>query len=164
MLSYGETAQKYLNYNMDNLATAGLDTLLVYGDANRADFVDEKSAVQNAEKIEGLSITALGVQFDCTNKIYAKFTADNLDGITATVDGNNAEIIALGGNTYAVYTDAILATGFGTYHTIVLNNGGEAYQTVTYSVNSFAKTNADLGDALYNYGVAAVNYMATLNA
>lgn len=164
MLTYGETAQKFTKHNMDNLATVGLEDFLVYGTASRDEFTDEKSAVQNADKIEGLSITGLGVQFNCTNKIYAKFTAESLDGITVTIDGNAADIVSLGGNLYAVYTDDILATGFGHYYEIVLNVNGEAYQTVNYSVYSFAKTNNDLGEALYNYGVAAVNYMLSLRA
>ena len=163
MLTYCETAQKYTKHNMDNLATAGLENLLCYSDANREDFEDERSATQNAEKIDGYGITGVGVKFDSANYIYAKFEAESLENVTVTINGKTAEIVDLG-NMYAVYTDAILATGFGDYYTIILNVNGEAYQTITYSVNSFAKNNNDLGDALYKYGVAANAYIDSLNA
>lgn len=155
MLVYGAAAQNFVGYNTDNLATADV-TGLVASTSTPTDADNVNAGVQNGEAVEGLGFTSVGVKFDSANYIYAKFKANSLDGITVTINGTVAEIKDLGKGVYAVYSEAIYATDFGTTYTIVLNNGTD-YQTLTYSVNSyaFAKANTELGLALYRYGASA---------
>lgn len=106
-----------------------------------------------------LRFTSVGVRFDCNVAIYAKFTAASIDGINVTVDGKQAQILALGNGAYIVYSDEIYATRFSKTHTIVLEYNGEAYQTLTYSVNSYAAAkyaSSELALTLYRYGMSAL--------
>lgn len=160
MLAYGAAAQEHTGYNTENLATTGVNGLVCSTATPNAN-VNVNKGQQNGDKVDGLGFTSVGVRFDSANYIYAKFTAPSLDNIIVTINGDVAEIVDLGNGVYAVYSDAILATQFGTTYTIVLNNGTE-YQTLTYSVNSyaFAKANTELGATLYRYGASAAALLA----
>ncbi|MBE6634180.1 MAG: hypothetical protein E7620_07575 [Ruminococcaceae bacterium] len=160
MLAYGAAAQKHTNYNLENLATNGVEGLAC-STATPDASANVNAGVQNGTKVDGLGFTAVGVKFDTANYIYAKFTAASLEGITVTINGEAAEIVELENGVYAVYSEEILATAFGQTFTIVLNNGAD-YQTLTYSVNSyaFAKANTELGATLYRYGASALALLA----
>lgn len=160
MLAYGAAAQKHTGHNLDNLATAGV-VGLVCSTATPDASVNVNKGVQNADKVDGLGFANVGVKFDNVNYIFAKFNAASIDGVTVTINGTLAKIVALGNGQYTVYSDAILASQFGATYTIVLNYNGAAYQTLTYSVNSYAfAKNNELGTALYRYGASAAAYLA----
>ncbi|MBQ9162659.1 MAG: hypothetical protein IJX74_05220 [Clostridia bacterium] len=152
MINYGDAAENYVNQtepttNVDVTGTTKPETVL--------------TTEQNATKVDGLSFSSVGVRFDYVNKIYVTLTNTIDADVTVTINGEAATIVD-----GVIYTDAISATKFADSYTIVLNYNGEAYQTVTYSVNSYASAKWDsetaytseLVRAMYLYGVAAEAY------
>ena len=163
MLNYGAAAQTYRNYNSDELANAGIvgGTEFVPLGADKHIAKSEKGTA-----VDGVKFSGVGVRFDYVNKIFFKFTAPSLEGITVTVNGVEAEIIAYGSE-YIVYSDGIQATEFANEVVAVLKYGDTVVQTVTYNVESFIYemqndegNAASLARALYNYGCSAVAYAA----
>ncbi len=159
LLNYCAAAQEYVGYKSDAPVNAGLT---VSGSDVTPEDDNGRSVTESTA--DGVEFTAAGVRFDSINQAYAKFKA-NRDGITVTVNGERAEIIDLGGGTYAVYSKGISAKNFGTKITFALSVEGEVVQTLVYSVNSYAYAKWDgstamnkLALALYRYGVSAANY------
>ena len=152
LLIYGAAAQKHQNYNTGALVT---ENTPVVEDSDKPESV--LGTEQNAEKIDGLSFTSVGVNFDYVNRLYVTFNnTANVENVTVEVNGKEAEIVD-----GRVLTDAIAPANFDATYTFVLYVDGEAYQTVTYSVNSYisAKWNTtDLAKALYNYAAAVADY------
>lgn len=179
LLHYGAAAQKYMNYKTGKLANKVLTSVSgyvapdydkTYGAAVQAN--NQKTI--GAATIDGAQFTALGVHHSNVNKIYAKITVKNtvdVSKLEVTINGKSAimELYSEGENenVYIVYTDPINVKGFDDLYTIVLSNGTSS-QTITYSINAYAKTkwgnNAsvtvvnNLARALYAYGVAAEAY------
>jgi hypothetical protein len=164
MLNYGAAAQLYVNYKTDEL---------VNRDLNGEGRDDMPTAADKANTItkstdEDYGFTAAGVRFDYVNKVYVKFSVASgasLDNIAVTVNGRNGELIDLGGGKYIVYSDDISALSFADVLTFELKVNGSTVQTLTYSVNSYAYSKHDDGDAignlalaLYRYGLSAVAY------
>lgn len=164
MLHYGAAAQQYKDYNTENLVNKGVASSTTAAPEN--DNGRELTETAN----EDVYFTAAGVRFDYNNKIYAKFTAASLEGITVKINGEEADIESLGNNVYIIYTDAIYANGFADKYVIELVCEDETVQTLTYSINSYAfakcdgKEEAEMTDAealalaLYRYGVSAIAY------
>ena len=156
MLYYGAAAQTYKEYNLDNLATDGVENLLSATDdaPTTTDFTLVKNTEINAYPAY---FKGAGVHFADVNKIYV--TLSTTENVTLTVNGTE---VAVTGTT--VYTEGILATQFGTTYTFVLSCDGVVMQTLTYSVNAYAyakKGESAMGKlalALYRYGVSAKNY------
>lgn len=166
LLNYGAAAQKYVGgYDFDNLANQGCRIVL-------STPADTDSVRNTGTPIsDSLKMTSAGVYFDNENKIYVKFVAPSLDGVTVTFNGVEASVEKYGvdknGNqVYIAYSDGIPATQFGLPYTIVLSNG-TASQTAVYSVNSYAyaKRNSaeaetkELALATFTYGEAAKKYV-----
>ena len=115
-----------------------------------------------------LAIVSAGLRFDYVNKLYVKFTAESLDGVSITFGDYNATatITDLGNGTYIAYSNAIAATELGNYVTVTLTNG---VSTATVDYSAYAYVSAKWGDenevdltalealvrALYFYGKAA---------
>ena len=165
MLYYGAAAQEYAGYKTDTLVTDGIE-LSAASDVIPS--VDDKNKSVSATDGD-VKFTAAGVRFDYNNRIYVKFTATSLDGITVSVNGNNLDIAETGtANVYIAYSDAISALEFGNAVAFTLSSDGEVIQTLIYTVNDYALskyTDAEMGDlalALYRYGKSAVAYNATL--
>lgn len=158
MLAYGAAAQKYTGHNVDDLANEGVEgyapTDVLPTDADKA-----------LDLTEGDYFFAAGVHFNNVNKIYAKFEAMSLDNLTVTVNGKAAEIVALGNGEYVVYSEAIYATEFANEFVFVILVDGEAAQSLTYTVNTYANakqnsaTMGELAVALYRYGLSAIAYV-----
>lgn len=158
MLAYGAAAQKYTGHNVGDLANEGVEgyapTDVLPTDADKA-----------LDLTEGDYFFAAGVHFNNVNKIYAKFEAMSLENLTVTVNGEEAEIVALGNNEYVVYSEAIYATEFANEFVFVILVDGEAAQSLTYTVNTYANakqnsaTMGELAVALYRYGLSAVAYV-----
>ena len=166
MLHYGAEAQKYLDYNTENLANDGVNGILEV----KTDPVPENSDKGDniAEGYTNVVLVAAGVRFDYNNKVYIKFDIDGIDINTVTVDvnGNEAEIVVVDGK-YTVYTKGIKANEFDNVQTFEISVGGHLVVTATYSVNSYAYSKgngetkiAPLAKAMYYYGLAAENYSA----
>ena len=165
MLCYGAAAQRYLDYKTNALVTDGVD-LSHTSDITPTEADNNKSVSENNASIR---FTAAGVRFDFNNRIYVKITAENLDGITVSANGQRLEISETETeNVYIIYSDAISALQFGNAVTFTLSSGGDAIQTLTYTVNDYAYNkyeDAEIGElalALYRYGKSATAYDATL--
>ena len=164
LLLYGAAAQQYTNYKTDALV-ADLSNLDL---SNIWEIKNDKDVGTPADKAK---FVAAGVRFANVNKLYVK--VDNIENVTSlTVKVGDGEPVALELNSNGVaYTDAIKATEFGNVYTFELIDTNEMSQTLKYSVNSYvyAKTMTEndydsniavLSIALYNYGVAAEEYIA----
>ena len=163
LLIYGAEAQKYTGYRIHNLVTDGVDlsaaSTVVPTDA------DKNRAVTSTDG--NVKFTAAGVRFDYVNRIYVKFTAENIDGVTVSVLRKNLEIARVGNsNTYIAYSDAIGALEFGENIVFTLSVNGDVVQSLTYTVNDYALSkynDAEIGGlalALYRYGKSANAYAA----
>ena len=155
LLQYGAAAQMYKDVDTDNLV-ANLENLGTVPKDPNASLV---SAV--AKEDRGVSIYSAGVNFSSDNKIFVRLT--NYDeNVTLKVNGVDVEL-----NGAVYYTEGLLATQFGETFTFELYYDGVLMQTLTYSVNAYAyalqssdnANMANLAIALYNYGVAAENYV-----
>ncbi len=161
LMNYGAAAQKYAYYKTSTLANKEYEIGLL-----------EPAANQNIRSISSpisssVKMTALGVYFDNANKVYVKFTAPSLSGITVAINGKPATIHKVEDETniYIAYSDDIPVLNFGFEQRIVLRNGTSS-QVAVYSVNSYAyaKRNssdsrmAELAKATYTYGEYARKY------
>lgn len=151
LLIYGAAAQKHQNYKTDALVT---DETPVVDSAPESNL----EMTQNSAKLEGLTFKTVGVHFNYVNKLYITLeNTNNVENVTVKVNGVETEIVD-----GKVYTGAVAPTKFGTVYTFVLCVNGEAYQTVTYSVNSYINKkwteDTGLAKALYNYAVAFAEY------
>ena len=168
LLYYGAAAQVYVGYKTDSLVTDGVAGL---GEASvilptDADNIRDITTEVGADK-SVLAFTAAGVRFDYDNKVYVKITTESLDGVTVKVNGTDATIESTDDGRYIVYSDGISALGFDDGVVFTLYKDGNLWQTLTYSVNSYAygkkdggNTMADLALALYRYGKSTENYNA----
>lgn len=116
----------------------------------------------------GASFESANVFFDATNKIIANFTvAEGIDPATVTVNGQAIGAPDANG-VYTYTTEAQYAKYYDTPVSIVLAVGGEAVETLEYSVSIYARRIANsaeasaemraLAAATYEYGVAAAAY------
>ena len=156
MLYYGAAAQNYKSYNLDNLATDGVENLLEALEA--APETTDFTLVSNSEITEYPAyFKGAGVHFADVNKIYVKLSTT--EDVTLTINGVEVEVTGT-----TVYTNGVLATQFADTYTFVLSCGGVEMQTLTYSVNAYAyakqgeSTMGKLALALYRYGESAKAY------
>ena len=162
LLNYAAAAQTYTGYKTENLANSnGLEGSNLSPDASVNVFN------MTGTDVAGYSFGSASVYYDNTNKLYATVIAADMSKVTVKINGTNAALVADANGNYGVYTDAIAANNFGTTYTFELYANGVLAQTLTYSVNTYAyrmgdagNANAALALALYNYGVAAGNYVA----
>jgi hypothetical protein len=171
MLYYGAAAQKYLNPNIadEDLVTNGVNNILA-----NSEYAPEsghrKVTTKEGADTSLVRFTAAGARFDYVNKIYVKFTTENVENVTVTVNKNELEIISLGNNTYIAYSSGISALSFDSIISFELAYDGELIQTLEYTVNTYAwsmKDDAkdkDLALALYRYGVSAKDYDDSKNS
>ena len=158
LMNYGAAAQGFAEYKTDKLINA--EYKVVLNAPTAADSVRNISAPISGDT----KMTALGVYFDSVNKMYIKFTAPSLSGVSVTFNGEEASIHKYG-DVYIAYSNAIPVSQFGITYDIVLKSGN-ATQTATYSINSYAyaklssadETMVELAKATYTYGDAAKKY------
>ncbi len=152
MLVYGTEAQKHQSYNLTEYATDGITWL------NASEFVIPTDGVRNI--VSGNTdinnrVEASGVFVANVNKIYFRVTLT--DEVTVLVDGKEATPDAEG----KVYTDDILATGFGTVHTVELVKGEETIAKIEYNLNAYVQAKYDtdtvgsIVKAISSYGISA---------
>ena len=151
LLAYGQAAENYVNKVEPSTTVDVTDVEVPAGDRTL-------SLADGKEYDANVTFKSFGVSFDYVNKVYFKITNTNDADITVYIDGVEATIVD-----GTVYTDAISATDFDKVFTATLYVDGELYQTVTYSVNSYAAAKWDsttaytseLARAMYLYGLAA---------
>ena len=161
LMNYGAAAQEYADYRTANLVNRD------YGIENLTPATNQNIRKIGSPISSSVKMTALGVYFDSANKIYVKFTAPSLSGITVTFNSKPANIQKVEGesNIYIAYSDEIPVLNYGLEQRVVLSNG-TASQVALYSINSYAyaKQNssdakmAELAKATYTYGEYARKY------
>lgn len=162
LLNYGAAAQTYKDYKTSSLVDAEHDIEL-----------STPTVASSVKKVESaisdsLKFTSLGVRYDNINRIYAKFTATSLSGVSVLINGEPVVITPVEGepNTYIVYSEGIPVTRFASEYRITLTNGSKS-QTAIYSVNSYAyakltsenEAMVELAKATYTYGEMAKKYV-----
>lgn len=157
-LVYGGAAQNYKNYNTSALVSDGITG------SGRTD-IGNYAPQFNGEGTNA-KITAAGLYFDYANKMYFKFTTNDIANTkvklgSTTVDAE--DIIYLGGNTYKVYTDYYTAAELKDASLLAAVYVDEQLEhSVQYSIYTYIsrmQTSATIGDlamALYNYAESAV--------
>ena len=168
MLIYGAEAQKYRNYKTDALVTDGLSDVLSPS-AYTPNSADKQMRIVTpvGADISLAKFTATGVRFDYSNKIFVKFTTENVDKVNITADGEKLKIIPLGNNEYVAYSNDISATEYGTKVSFELSYEGEHIQTFIYTVNDYVlqkQYDSEIGNlalALYRYGRSALAYKSS---
>lgn len=165
MLRYGDAAQFYRNYNLDNLATKDVTGLVEAEKEKLPTEEDEMSLVKNTENALGnVRFKSATVRFSNINALVIK-----LNAVTENTKLYvNDELVELDGTTFV--TDGINADKYDDTFTFELKEGDELIQTLTYSINAYAfsmqdsskATMASLARALYAYGASAKAYAETL--
>ena len=164
MLNYGAAAQTYVNHDTENLANKNLS------DVQKA-LATEKIAVNETDKaVSGSAWVGAGVRFDYKLGLYFVFRAASATEYTATINGAPAEIEAYpsaGADCYVIRYNGFNATNMNDVVTAKLTKDGADEQTFAYSVKSYVASKggdssniANLVNAMYTYGFAAVAYSA----
>ena len=163
LLEYGAAAQIYAGYKTDRLVNSGYENIGYTGWV----IPDENEDKTVSDPLADAKFTAAGVYHGNTNKIYAKFWAEDVSAVTAKIDGEDAVIEQYVDGSYIVYTDDILVADFDRVYTITITTASGT-QTITYSVDAWCKAKyesentgtAALALALYAYGYSADQYIA----
>ena len=166
LLRYGACAQIYREYNLENLADADIDEslLIEFENPNKTQTVGETLT-------PGMKFTGATVWFDSSNSICIRFTVTDLENTTIRVNGveyDNTHFNKVGENTYTFFTDPIPATRYQNLFVFELCLGGVVQQEAVYSIacyvtaiqNSSDENMKNLAKALYNYGIAALEYIS----
>ena len=170
MLNYGSAAQAYTGHGTDSLLNENYydDIVNKYTELESTD-----KALSGAAPV-GAKFTNVGVRFDNVNKVFFRFTADDISKVIITINGvaYGQDKFVKTGDKYTVYSEDILASKFDTVYTAILTYiGTDEKQMMTYSVKSFAYSfqnkrgedgkltaEAVLARATYTYGVSAKAY------
>ena len=166
LLRYGACAQVYRGYNLENLADEGIDeTLLI-------EFVNPNRTQNVGETLTpGMKFTGATVWFDASNSICIRFTVTDLENTTIRVNGveyDSTHFNQVGESTYTFFTDPIPATQYQSSFVFELCLNGVVQQEAVYSIacyvtaiqSSSDETMKNLAKALYNYSVAALEYVS----
>ena len=171
ILKYGEAAQKFDNYNTENLATASLteDELALGGAYDLPESV--KSSTADAS---GIYIRGAGVRFDNNAGLYFTVVAPNgTDGMSVKMTiGEQEETLTTffstdEENVYTVLYEGVYVAQYDNAVTAQIYANGEAVgNKVTYSVNSYVAEMADDGTmgalvkSLYAFNQSALAFDA----
>lgn len=166
LLRYGSTAQIYKNNNVDDLADANIDESLLIEFVNP----DKKYSLGEA-KTPGVEITGANVWFDSVNRLRVRFTTIDVENTTIRVDGKEygAEYFEqVGANTFIFTGEPVLPGEYNKDFTFELCLGGEVQHSLVYGIscyitsmqNSTNESVKRMVQALYAYGVAAVDYIS----
>ena len=165
MLYYGAAAQIYRGYKMDSLVTEG-----VVGILDATDSVPSGEIYKNVTNVDTTNVrfTAAGVHFDYVNRIYVKIDTAYIGNVKIVVDGKELDVTPLPEGGYIAYSDGISALHFRDVVEFTLLYNGSVAQTLTYTVNDYARamdndataseSMKELALALYRYGEAARAY------
>ena len=171
ILRYGATAQLYQNYEVDDLATDGIEGLA----PERTD-VPTKSDMTLTEVEGAVSNTYFNgatVWFGSTTKLKITVKTDDISKVTLKVNGSEVSgaLLEAGeeAGVYYYYTEDIGMAHFGDVYSFTVYDNGVEVETLTYSVNSYvySKMNgenqkmSELALALYRAGISAAGWVAS---
>ena len=165
MLNYGAAAQTYTDYKSETLANS--------------DLTDEQKALATApitvsgtdKAVNGDSWVGAGVRFDYRLGIYFVFEAESLEGLTASINGENVTptVYDASKNQYIIRYSSFNATNMNDVITAKLTVG-DTEQTYAYSIKSYVAAKggdesalAKLVNATYAYGYSAVAFSGKLS-
>ena len=164
MLNYGAAAQTYVEYDVENLANAGLS------DEQKALATEKITVTETDKAVSGAAWIGAGVRFDYKLGLYFVFKAASADEYVATVNGTEVTpeaYEAIGEGYYVIRYSSFNATNMNDVATAKLTKDGSEDQTFSYSIKSYVaskggdeSTIANLVNATYVYGFAAVAYSA----
>ena len=170
MLNYGSAAQAYTGHGTDSLLNKDYYNDIV----NKYTELESTDKALSGAAPAGAKFTNVGVRFDNVNKVFFRFTADNISNVIITINGvvYEQDKFVKTGDKYTVYSEDVLASKFDTVYTAILTYRGlDEQQMMKYSVKSFAYSfqnkrgedgkltaEAVLARATYTYGVSAKAY------
>ena len=170
ILVYGEKAQFYTGYDVENLVTAGLElspsTFSTLGE-ERFKFLltGEKNETADFTSVSLMLLNSVAVRFYISTEDAAPYTYRiSIDGID--YDYTSEDLVYKNGRYYLDFCK-FGATRFDQEITaVILLDGQQIGRSVTYSVNSYIYTNQNVADevmrellhAMYNYGCSANLY------
>jgi len=151
ILNYGAAAQEYTKVDTSALVNAGLTS----SDYTTVDFKNLTGEVTQTGELNFV----MGVRFDCNIQPMVKFKSDK-QNLTATINGKEAALEALGENQYKItYKDFNILSVNDTYKFEVLENGVRI-GLATCSLAALAKKyDVKILRAAYTYGTAVSNYL-----
>ena len=167
-LNYGAYAQVYFNYNVENLANAGL-----YEEGqNPVEGMEgvAQAAVTADSTVEGVSLKSLSLGLETETEVYVLFALAEgvaMSDVTFAVEGVNVEAVETNGGAYIVIKN-VAAKDVDKDYTVTVTYGEN---TATYTVSAqcyisaaFGKTANTAYDNLLKaielYNVAANAYFA----
>lgn len=170
MLNYGGMAQKFFNYNTGNPANAGITGV------GATPVPESAGSDMNKTNDSDGCITFYGASLVYRDKIAVRYYFDvtNAEGLKFTADGNECEAVQTGGH-YMIEVPDICPQDYDTQITVTVTNAEGHSATVSYGPMNYIvrmyKKAADAGrqdimdllQALYNYHLAAVAYIAAQN-
>ena len=160
MLNYGAAAQMYVNHDTANLANKNLT------EEQKALATKPITVTSSDKAVNGNAWVGAGVRFDYRLGLYFVFEAENLDGITASINGKQAipEVYDASKNWYVIRYSDFNATNMNDVVTAKLSMG-RSEQTFAYSIKSYVAAKgsdnsalSNLVNATYAYGYAAVAF------
>lgn len=169
LLAYSAAAQDYVGYKTESKP--------VVEGAAPSEFtaLTESDMLLTSSTVSGLGFNSGTIFFDSVNYLKLYFTAEDITGVTVTINGAAAEFVCVDeiNHTYMVITDAIYAKKFDNVYVIKLLKNGVEAQSLTYSIKSYvySKQNkvdsegnptamAILAQRTWNYGQSAKAYAA----
>ncbi len=165
-LCYGASAQTYVGYKTDNLATSGVN-------------ITAASTIipGTADNILSMTTSTANTQFKSAN-VYFGHGINRLCFVYSGTDSNvtvkiNGTVYpaTVNGSNHVVLGNDLFATDFDKIYTIELLVNGTVAQTLTYSLNTYAyrtynsttssANSKQLALGLYRYGKSVKNYLAS---
>ena len=158
-LEYGAAAQNYTGHNTDSLVNSNCS-----GNVPAFEEVTDTDKALSGSPSESARFKSLGVRFGNVNRVYFKFTANDVSKVSIAMNGKTytaADFAKADSNTYILYTDGISPTGFNTVFTTTMTYDGIEYQTASYSIKSLVYSFQNKRDASGNLTVDAALARAT---
>ena len=161
LLNYGAWAQKYFEYNTDDLANRGYDITPAY-----AVPAASPAAVQEG-RVSGIQFYGTSVRFLSKTAVRFYFQADSAEGYTFTVDGEEyAAVYSESEGKYYIEVGGINPQEMTEEITVAVTDGSKtltvAYAPISYFIRNYNKTSDEnfkgLMAAAYSYFMAAQNF------
>lgn len=169
MLNYGAYAQKEFNYNVGNLANAGLWT----EGSNPVETMTEvtEATVSKTNEIESVKLTSLSLGLETETQIYVLFELANIDVNEVTFKVGETELTAkqFEGNSYYVVIENVAAKDIDALYTLTATVGdntatytlsAQCYISAAFKVEQYGEEYKNLLKAIELYNEAANVYFA----
>ena len=161
MLSYGAAAQIFFNYNVENLANAGITVDAIA--------VPELMSLETSDNLDGIDFYGATVVMENKTAVRFYFNAQSVDGLTFSVDGNVYEPAVKDGM-YYVEVAGIEPQNYADLLNLLVTDGTNelavAYSPLHYITRMYRNGSDEtkaVAQAMYGYYMAAKSYYANLN-